>query len=62
VVEASLEFSSKNDPEVKLLSSKLGELSPWEFASQICGIPHDHPLASSLEQAIAKHQGTLSHK
>tara|TARA_B110000977_G_scaffold176413_1_gene232113 strand:- start:57 stop:1199 length:1143 start_codon:yes stop_codon:yes gene_type:complete len=62
VVEASLEFSSQNDPEVKLLSSKLGELSPWEFASQICGIPHDHPLASSLEQAIAKHQGTLSHK
>ena len=62
VVEASLEFFSQDDPEVHLLSSKLGALSPWEFTSQVCGIPHDHPLATSLEQAIAKHQGTLSHK
>jgi len=62
VVEASLEFFSQDDPEVHLLSSTLGALSPWEFTSQVCGIPHDHPLATSLEQAIAKHQGTLSHK
>jgi mannitol-1-phosphate 5-dehydrogenase len=62
VVEASLDFISQNDPEVALLKSNLGALSPSEFASQVCGIPHDHPLANSLEQAIAKHQGTLSHK
>jgi len=62
VVAASLEFSSQNDPEVALLSSKLDVLSPSEFAREVCGITHDHPLAASLEQAIAKHQGTLSHK
>jgi len=62
VVEASLEFSSQNDPEVALVNSKLDALSPSEFALQVCGIPHDHPLAISLEQAIAKHQRTLSHK
>jgi len=62
VVEVALEFMSSNDPEVELLKAKLGSLSPAEFALEVCGISHDHRLADALEQAIAKHQGTLSHK
>jgi mannitol-1-phosphate 5-dehydrogenase len=62
VVEAALEFTSPNDPEVDLLTSKLMALSPAEFALEVCGISHEHRLADALEQAIAKHQGTLSHK
>ena len=62
VVEASLDFMSQNDPEVALLNSKLGALTPSEFAQQVCGISPEHQLAGSLERAIAKHQGALSHK
>ena len=62
VVEASLDFMSQNDPEVALLKSKIGALSPSEFAVEVCGITPDHPLAMSLERAVAKHQGALSHK
>ena len=62
VVEAALAFTNHNDSEVELLEAKLGSLSPAEFASEVCGISHDHRLADALEQAIAKHQGTLSHK
>jgi len=62
VVEAALEFTSSNDPEVELLKAKLGSLSPAEFALEVCGISRDHRLADALEQAIAKHQGTRSHK
>ena len=62
VVEASLDFMSQNDPEVALLNSKLGALTPSEFALEVCGISPEHQLAGSLERAIAKHQGALSHK
>ncbi len=62
VVEASLDFLSQNDPEVALLNSKLGALTPSEFAQEVCGINPEHQLAGSLERAIAKHQGALSHK
>jgi len=62
VIGAALKFTSRNDPEVELLKAKLGSLSPAEFASEVCGISRDHPLSDALEQAIAKHQGTRSHK
>ena len=62
VVEASLDFMSQNDPEAALLKSKLEALTPSQFAVEICGITPDHPLAISLERAVAKHQGALSHK
>ena len=62
VIEAALGFRNDEDPEVAMLAQKLASLSPEEFALEVCGIAIDHPLQQQLTEAVAKHQGTLSHK
>lgn len=62
VVEAALQFKNDEDPEVALLAEKLATLTPQVFATEVCGITGDHPLHQALVQAVAKHQGSLSHK
>ena len=62
VIEAALVFRNDEDPEVALLAQKLASLTPENFAEEVCGIAEGHPLQQSLVQAVAKHQGSLSHK
>ncbi len=62
VIEAALNFRNDEDPEVAMLAQKLASLSPAEFVLEVCGIASDHPLQQQLAEAVAKHQGTLSHK
>ena len=62
VIEAALDFRNDEDPEVAMLAQKLASLSPAEFVQEVCGIASDHPLQQQLTEAVAKHQGTLSHK
>ena len=62
VIEAALVFRNDEDPEVALLAQKLASITPENFAEEVCGIAEGHPLQQSLVQAVAKHQGSLSHK
>jgi mannitol-1-phosphate 5-dehydrogenase len=55
-IGAALEFESADDPDVATLQEKLHTLSAVEFATQVCGINADHPLAPALTAVIASHQ------